>query len=84
MRLLVERWIGLRQARRLSKTAARRKLRRRLAYMARLGKQGGARTKAKKMAREGMAEQVKLDQAAGLEWRRKSEPVYLEACRRRG
>ena len=84
MRLLAARYIGFQQARRLSRTAARRKLRRRLAHMARLGKQGGARVKAKRQARERLAEQVKLDQAAGLEWRRKSEPVYLEACRRRG
>lgn len=82
MRLRAERFVGLRQAKRLATTALRRKRLKALRH-AETAARVSDRVQARQAARQDLSERIKADQALGLEWRRNSEPHYREACRRK-
>jgi hypothetical protein len=80
MRMMAERMCGLRQAKRLAKRTARK---RKLAAE-RKHANGETLSTGRAKRRADYLEQVRADQAAGLEWRRVSVPAYRELCRRKG
>jgi hypothetical protein len=80
MRLRIERMCGFRQAKRLAKrTARRRKL-----QAERKAANGETLSTGRAKRPADYLEQIRADKAAGLEWRRISEPAYREKCRRKG